>query len=269
MPTSDSSDDFSDDVDVAAMRTSMIWTEFSAVWQRSWTRRQKTILSILRGYCRQSYLNHFLAADEETSRQPISNFEISSHPLFSYLIRDALTPHPKNLTKLPPALAGTDRVMPASHSQKVSLFKLQAIQRAWQSNQPFQNKYLSLATLSIVDNVLKRQPETLLLAIEAYFLKELAKFPETLKRLCEKYIRLGGDFDAAGFTKALTKQGIYAVNADHMTERVKNVWKDLRLKSLDLPPMAAIGRVCGLGASQVRERLFNQINKAVLEDPEE
>ena len=33
--------------------------------------------------------------------------------------------------------------------------------------------------------------------------------------------------------------------------------------------MASIGRVYGLGESQVMERLFTQINKAVLEDPEE
>lgn len=107
------------------------------------------------------------------------------------------------------------------------------------------------------------------MATEAYFLNDLAQFPETLKVLCKKYIRLGGDFDAAGFSKALTKQGIYRVNADRMTELVKNVWKEVRLEPMDLPPMASIGRVYGLGESQVMERLFTQINKAVLEDPEE
>jgi hypothetical protein len=158
--------------------------------------------------------------------------------------------------------------MPASHSQKVSLFKLQAIQRAWQSNRPFKDKNLSPATLSIIDNVLRRQLETLLLATEEYFLKDLSKFPETLKRLCEKYIRFGGNFDAAGFTKALAKQGIYAVNADRLTELVKKVWKEIRLKPMDLPPMATIGQVYSLSESQVIERLLPQIKKAVLEDPE-
>ena len=43
----------------------------------------------------------------------------------------------------------------------------------------------------------------------------------------------------------------------------------MRLKPMDLPPMATIGQVCGLSESQVMERLFTQINKAVLEDPEE
>ena len=93
--------------------------------------------------------------------------------------------------------------------------------------------------------MLKRQLETLLLATEAYFLNDLAQFPETLKVLCKKYIRFGGDFDAAGFSKALTKQGIYGVNADRLTELVKKVWKDVRLKPMDLPPMASIGRVLG------------------------
>lgn len=107
------------------------------------------------------------------------------------------------------------------------------------------------------------------MATEAYFLNDLAQFPEMLKVLCKKYIRFGGDFEAAGFSKALTKQGIYGVNADRMTELVKNVWKEVRLEPMDLPPMASIGRVYGLGDSQVMERLFTQINKAVLEDPEE
>ncbi len=117
--------------------------------------------------------------------------------------------------------------------------------------------------------MLKRQLETLLLATEEYFLNDLARLPETLKVLCKKYIRLGGDFDAAGFSKALTKQGIYRVNADRMTELVKNVWKEVRLEPMDLPPMATIGQVYGLSESQVMERLFTQINKAVLEDTEE
>ena len=83
------------------------------------------------------------------------------------------------------------------------------------------------------------------MATEAYFLNDLAQFPETLKVLCKKYIWFGGDFVAAGFSKALTKQGIYGVNADRLTELVKKVWKDVRLKPMDLPPMASIGRVLG------------------------
>ena len=159
--------------------------------------------------------------------------------------------------------------MPASHSQKVSLFKLQAIQRAWQSNRPFKDKNLSPATLSIIDNVLKRQLETLLLATEEYFLKDLSKFPETLERLCKKYIGFGGDFNAAGFTKALAKQGIYAVNADRLTELVNKVWEEVRLKPMDLPPVTTIGQVYSLSQPQVMARLLPQINKAVLEGPKE
>jgi len=287
LPTRDSSDDSSDgsldEVDVAAMRTSFAFihdldrvfrgmaapldtaTEDSFI-DPAWLLPEKRSD---RQQFIESYLNHFLAADEKTSDQPISNFEISSHPLFSYVIHDELTHHPSNFTKLLHALAGAGRALPASYPQKASLFKLQAMQRAWQSNRPFQDAHLSPATLSIIGNVLERQLESLLLAIEAYFFNDLARFPETLKVLCKKYIRLGGDFDAAGFTKALTKQGIYAVNADRLTELVKNAWKDVRLKPLDLPPMATIGQVYGLSESQVMERLFTQINKAVLEDPEE
>jgi hypothetical protein len=283
LPTRNSSDDSSGDVDVAAMRNRFALVHdldrvfgrmvapldaateddfIEPAWLLPETRsdRQSFI---------ESYLNHLLVADQEMSGQPISRLEISSHPLFSYVIHDQLTRHPRNFTKLLHALAGTGRVMPASHSQKVSLFKLQAIQRAWQSNRPFQDKHLSPATLSIIDNVLKRQLETLLLATEEYFLKDLSKFPETLKRLCEKYIRFGGDFDAAGFTKALAKQGIYAVNADRLTELVKKVWKEVRLKPMDLPPVTTIGQVYSLSQPQVMARLLPQINKAVLEGPKE
>ena len=283
VPTSDSSDDSSDDVDVAEMRTSFASihdldrvfrgmaapldtaTEDSFI-DPAWLLPEKR--SDRRQFV-ESYLNHFLSADAETSDQPISNFEISSHPLFSYVIHNELMHHPSNFAELLSALAGSASVMPTSHLQKASLFKLQAIQRAWQSNRPFQDAHLSPTTLSVIGNVLKRQLESLLMATEEYFLNDLARLPETLKVLCKKYIRLGGDFDAAGFSKALTKQGIYAVNADRLTELVKKIWKDVRLKPMDLPPMATIGQVCGLSESQVMERLFTQINKAVLEDPEE
>jgi ankyrin repeat protein len=287
LPTRDTSDDSSDgssdEVDVAEMRTSFASIhDLDRVFRRmaapldtatedsfidpAWLLPEKR--SDRRQFV-ESYLNHFLSADAETSDQPISNFEISSHPLFSYVIHNELMHHPSNFAELLSALAGSASVMPTSHLQKASLFKLQAIQRAWQSNRPFQDAHLSPTTLSVIGNVLKRQLESLLLATEEYFLNDLARLPETLKVLCKKYIRLGGDFDAAGFSKALTKQGIYAVNADRLTELVKKVWKDVRLKPMDLPPMATIGQVYGLSESQVMERLFTQINKAVLEDPEE
>jgi ankyrin repeat protein len=287
VPTSDSSDDSSDgsldDVVVAAMRTKIALIHdldrvFRVMAAPLDTATEDNFIDPAwllpakrsdRQQFIESYLNHFLVADEETSDQPISNFEISSHPLFSYVIHDELTHHPRNFTTLLDALGGTGRVIPASYPQKVLLFNLHAIQLAWQRNRPFQDAHLSPATLSVIGNVLKRQLETVLLATEAYCLKDLAQFPDTLKVLCKKYIRFGGDFDAAGFSKALTKQGIYAVNADRMAELVKNVWKDVRLKPLDLPPMATIGRVYGLSESQVMERLFTQINKAVLEDSED
>jgi hypothetical protein len=286
VPTSDSSDDSSDgssdDMDVAPIRTRIALIHdldrvFRGMAAPLDTATEDNfidpawLLPAKRSDRQQfiaSYLNHFLPADEETSDQLISNFEISSHPLFSYVIHDELMHHPSNFTELLSALAGTSSVIPASHFQKASLFKLQAIQRAWQSNRPLQDAHLSPATMSVIGNVLKRQLESLLMATEAYFLNDLAQFPETLKALCKKYIKFGGDFDAAGFSKALTKQGIYGVNADRMTELVKNVWRELRLKPLDLPPMATIGRVYDLGESQVMERLFTQINKAVLEDSE-
>ena len=283
LSTRNSSDNSSGDVDVAAMRNRFaLIHDLDRVFGRmvaplgaateddfiepAWLLPEKR--SDRQSFI-EIYLNHFLAADEEISGQSISHLEISSHPLFSYVIHDQLTRHPRNFTKLLHALAGTGRVMPASHSQKVSLFKLQAIQRAWQSNRPFQDKHLSPATLSIIDNVLKRQLETLLLATEEYFLKDLSKFPETLERLCKKYIRFGGDFDAAGFTKALAKKGIYAVNADRLTELVNKVWEEIRLKPMDLPPVTTIGQVYSLSQPQVMARLLPQINKAVLEGPEE
>jgi hypothetical protein len=282
VPTSDSLDDSSDDVGLAAIRTRTALIHDLDRFFRGMAAPLETatednfidpawLLPEKRSDRQQfieSYLNHFLAADAEYSDQPISTFEISSHPLFSYGIHDELTRHPRKFTKLLDALGGTGRVMPASHSQKASLFKLQAIQRAWQSKRPFQDAHLSPATLSVIGKVLKRQLESLLMAAETYFLNDLVQFPETLKALCKKYIRFGGDFDTAGFSKALTKQGIYVVNANRMTELIKNVWKEVRLEPIDLPPMATIGRVYGLGESQVMERLFTQINKAVLEDSE-
>ena len=91
---------------------------------------------------------------------------------------------------------------------------------------------------------------------------------EVFKKLCEKYIRIGGNFDDAGFNKALAKLGIYAVNADRMTTVIKQAWEIVRSEKFDLPPMPNIGLALDLSGSQVIERLFAEIKKLVVQVPE-
>jgi hypothetical protein len=142
-------------------------------------------------------------------------------------------------------------------------FKLEAL-KAVQITQAFQNKHLLPATENIICNVLTRQLDALRLAAQEYFFDEQANFSEVFKKLCEKYIRIGGNFDDAGFNKALAKLGIYAVNADRLTTLISAAFEVVRRRPLDLPSMATVGRGLDLSGTQVIENLFAELNKSLI-----
>jgi hypothetical protein len=186
----------------------------------------------------------------------------SSHPLFSYTIHDHLKPQQGEFSNLLQALAGQGKPINPSHKKKILWFKLEALKAA-QITQPFQNKHLLPTTENIICSVLTRQLDTLRLAAQEYFFDEQANFSEVFKKLCEKYIRIDGRFDATGFNKALIKQGIYAVNADRLTALVSAAFEVVRRRPLDLPSTATVGRAFDLNAPQVMENLFAELKKSL------
>jgi ankyrin repeat protein len=194
---------------------------------------------------RQQFIDHyqtqFFLTDSNASNQSISKSMFSSHPLFSYTIHDHLKPQQGEFSNLLQALAGQGKPINPSHKKKILWFKLEALKAA-QITQPFQNKHLLPTTENIICSVLTRQLDTLRLAAQEYFFDEQANFSEVFKKLCEKYIRIDGRFDATGFNKALIKQGIYAVNADRLTALISAAFEVVRRRPLDLPSMATVGR---------------------------
>jgi ankyrin repeat protein len=214
-----------------------------------------------------NYQNLFFLTDSNTSNQSISKSVFSSHPMFSYTIHNHLKAQQGEFSNLLQALVGTGKPINTSHKKKILWFKLEALKAA-QITQPFQNKNLLPVTENIICNVITRQLDALRLAAQEYFLDEQASFSEVFKKLCEKYIRIGGNFDDAGFNKALAKLGIYAINADRMTTVIKQAWEIVRSEKFDLPPMPTIGLALDLSGSQVIERLFAEIKKLVIQVPE-
>ena len=213
------------------------------------------------------YQTQFFLTDSNASNQSISKTALSSHALFSYTIHDHLKPQQGEFSNLLQALAGEGRPINTSHKKKILWFKLEALKAA-QITQLFQNKHLLPTTENIICNVLTRQLDALRLAAHDYFVDEQANFSEVFKKLCEKYIRIGGNFDDAGFNKALAKLGIFAVNANRMTMVVKQAWEIVRSEKFDLPPMPNIGLALDLSGSQVIESLFAEIKKLVVQVPE-
>ena len=228
-------------------------------------------LSLVRKSDRQefieNYQNLFFLSDRNASNQSISKSAFSSHPMFSYTIHDHLKPQQGEFSNLLQALAGEGRPINTSHKKKILWFKLEALKAA-QITQLFQNKHLLPTTENIICNVLTRQLDALRLAAHDYFVDEQANFSEVFKKLCEKYIRIGGNFDDAGFNKAFAKLGIFAVNANRMTTVIKQAWEIVRSEKFDLPPMPTIGLALDLSGSQVIERLFAEIKKLVIQVPE-
>ena len=214
-----------------------------------------------------NYQNLFFLTDSNASNESISKSMFSSHPLFSYTIHNHLKPQQGEFSNLLQALAGQGKPINPSHKKKILWLKLEALKAA-QITQPFQNKHLLSTTENIICSVLTRQLDALRLAAQEYFFDEQANFSEVFKKLCEKYIRIGGNFDDTGFNKALVKLGIYAVNANRMTTVIKQAWEIVRSEKFDLPPMPTIGLALDLSGSQVIERLFAEIKKLVIQVPE-
>jgi hypothetical protein len=213
------------------------------------------------------YQTQFFLTDSNASNESISKTALSSHPLFSYTIQNHLKPQQGEFSNLLQALAGQGKPINIPHKKKILWFKLEALKAA-QITQPFQNKHLLPTTENIICSVLTRQLDALRLAAQEYFFDEQANLSEVFKKLCEKYIRIGGNFDDRGFNKALIKQGIYAVNADRMTTVIKQAWEIVRSEKFDFPPMPTIGLALDLSGSQVIERLFAEIKNLVVQVPE-
>ena len=215
---------------------------------------------------RQQFIDHyqtqFFLTDSNASNQSISETALSSHPLFSYTIHDHLKPQQGEFSNLLQALAGQGKPINPSHKKKILWFKLEALKAA-QITQPFQNKHLLPTTENIICSVLTRQLDALRLAAQEYFFDEQANFSEVFKKLCEKYIRIGGNFDDTGFNKALVKQGIYAVNADRLTALISTAFEVVLRRPLDFPSMATVGRGLDLSGTQVIENLFAELKKSL------
>ena len=143
-------------------------------------------------------------------------------------------------------------------------FKLEALKAA-QITQSFQNKHLLPATENIICNVLTRQLDALRLVAREYSVNEHANFSEVFKKLSEKYIRIGGNFDDAGFNKALAKLGIHGVNANWMTTVIKQAWAQARQRPLDLPSMITVGRGLDLSGTQTIEILNAELKKSLIQ----
>jgi ankyrin repeat protein len=216
---------------------------------------------------RQQFIDHyqtlFFLTDSNASNQSISKSMFSSHPLFSYTIHNHLKPQQGEFSNLLQALAGKGKLINTSHKKKILWFKLEAL-KAVQITQAFQNKHLLPATENIICSVLTRQLDALRLAAQEYFFDEQANFSEVFKKLCEKYIRIGGNFDDTGFNKALVKLGIYAVNANRLTTLISAAFEVVRRRPLDLPSMATVGRGLDLSGTQVIENLFAELNKSLI-----
>jgi ankyrin repeat protein len=217
---------------------------------------------------RQQFIDYFqtqfFLTDSNASNQSISKTALSSHALFSYTIHDHLKPQQGEFSNLLQALAGKDKPINTSHKRKILWFKLEAL-KAVRITQPFQNKHLLPATENIICSVLTRQLDALRLAAQEYFFDEQANFSEVFKKLCEKYIRIGGNFDDAGFNKALVKQGIYGVNANWMTTVIKQAWAQARQRPLDLPSMTTVGRGLDLSGTQTIEILNAELKKSLIQ----
>jgi hypothetical protein len=210
------------------------------------------------------YQTQFFLTDSNASNQSISKSVFSSHPMFSYTIHNHLKPQQGEFSNLLQALVGKGKPINTSHKKKILWFKLEALKTA-QITQPFQNKNLLPATENIICNVLTRQLDALRLAAQEYFFDEQANFSEVFKRLCEKYIRIGGNFDDAGFNKALAKLGIYAINADRLTALISAAFEVVRRRSLDLPSMTTVGRGLDLSGTQVIENLSVELKKSLIQ----
>jgi hypothetical protein len=209
------------------------------------------------------YQTQFFLTDSNASNESISKTALSSHALFSYTLHDHLKPQQGEFSNLLQALAGKGKPINTSHKKKILWFKLEALKTV-QITQPFKNKHLLPATEDIICNVLTRQLDALRLAAQEYFFDEQANFSEVFKKLCEKYIRIGGNFDDAGFNKALAKLGIYAVNADRLTALFSAAFEVVRRRPLDLPSMATVGRGLDLSGTQVIENLFAELKKSLI-----
>ena len=210
------------------------------------------------------YQTQFFLTDSNASNQSISKTALSSHALFSYTIHDRLKPQQGEFSNLLQALAGKGKPINKSHKKKILWFKLEALKTV-QITQLFQNKHLLPTTENIICNVLTRQLDALRLAAQEYFFDEQANFSEVFKKLCEKYIRIGGNFDDAGFNKALVKQGIYGVNANWMTTVIKQAWAQARQRPLDLPSMTTVGRGLDLSGTQTIEILNAELKKSLIQ----
>jgi hypothetical protein len=210
------------------------------------------------------YQAQFFLTDSNASNESISKTALSSHALFSYTIHDHLKPQQGEFSMLLQALAGQGKPINPPHKKKILWFKLEALKAA-QITQPFQNKHLLPTTENIICSVLTRQLDALRLAAQEYFFDEQANLSEVFKKLCEKYIRIGENFDDRGFNKALIKQGIYAVNADRLTALTSTAFEVVLRRPLDLPSMATVGRGLDLSGTQVIENLFAELNKSLIQ----
>ena len=119
-------------------------------------------------------------------------------------------------------------------------------------------------------NILVQQVEALLMAAEAYLAEQFLNFPEVLTQLCKKYLKITGDFDAAGFSKALSKQGIYPINSNRLASVISQTWEDVCRRPLGLPSTetATIGQMFQQSGPHAMASLLAEIKVAVTQRPD-
>lgn len=195
---------------------------------------------------------------------------VRKHPLFSYVIEFLLELATPTFTSLSRALAGADKPVQVSQLQNILLFKLKSLSNSLQLAGIFSGKNLDPATESHFNAVLANKLEGLTLALKEASVIEQGEFAARLAELCKKSINITGQFDAAGFSKALAKHmGIYGVNVDRLTKVASKALEAVATRPGDLPSVASLGLLSRLNGQQVLDRLAVELQKGLLQAYEE